>query len=49
MNYLNNDYSLNHSLEQPMDSTDSEVEFLKVKLLETHSKLIKELEYSKDL
>ena len=42
MSYLNNDYSLNYSID-PHDSNDSEVEFLKVKLIETHSKFIKEL------
>lgn len=49
MNYLNNDFSGDYSIEQPSDSTDSEAEFLKVKLLETHSRLMRELEYSKDL
>lgn len=49
MTYLNNDYSLNYSIEQPQESTETEVEFLKAKLLETHSKLLQELEYSKRL
>lgn len=49
MTYLKNDYSLNYSLSQHPDSSESEVEYLKLKLIETHSKLIRELEYSKEL
>lgn len=49
MNYLNNSYSLDYEVEHPSESSESEVELLKIKLLETHSKLIKELEYTKDL
>lgn len=49
MNYLNHSYSLDYDPEAPSESSSSEVELLKIKLLETHSKLIKELEYTKDL
>ena len=49
MNFLNNDFSGEYSIEQPADSTESEAEFLKIKLLETHSRLMRQLEYSKDL
>jgi hypothetical protein len=43
MSYLNHEYSLNNSYALPPDSGESESDYLKMKLLETHSKLIQEL------
>jgi hypothetical protein len=41
MSYLKNEYSYNYPNSYAPDSAESEVEYLKVKLIETHSKLIR--------
>lgn len=49
MSYFKNEYAQNYNHSHAADSSESEVDYLKLKLIETHTKLIKELEYSKEL
>lgn len=45
MTYLNNNYSLDYSL----DDSEAESELLKKKILEIHQKYMEEMEYTKQL
>jgi hypothetical protein len=41
MSYFKSEFSQNYAYSQGADSSESEVDYLKLKLIETHSKLIK--------
>lgn len=49
MTYFKHDDHQGYNYSHIPDSSESEADYLKLKLIETHSKLIKELEYTKDL